>query len=126
MRPPLTTGTGYILWLAGLVGFCGIHRFYARRWVSGVIWLLTGGLAFWSDRRLFLVDNLIDEANRERRWQINTPATVPVMKAASEPPMTARMDRSARSPMFRRYHADSAERIPILAKLATRRARSWR
>ena len=68
MRQPLSTGTGYILWLAGLVGFCGIHRFYTRNWVSGVIWLLTGGLCFIGQIvDLFLMDSLVDEANRERR-----------------------------------------------------------
>ncbi len=67
MRPPLTTGTGYILWLAGLVGFCGIHRFYAGRWVSGAIWLVTGGLCFIGQIvDLFLMDSLIDDANRGR------------------------------------------------------------
>ena len=34
----------YGLLALGLLGFCGIHRFYAGRWVSGLIWLFTGGL----------------------------------------------------------------------------------
>lgn len=68
MKQPLTTGTGYILWLAGLVGFCGIHRFYARRWGTGIVWLLTGGLCFIGQIvDLFLMDSLIDDANRENR-----------------------------------------------------------
>lgn len=32
---------GYVLWL---FGFTGAHRFYYGRRVSGLIWLLTGGL----------------------------------------------------------------------------------
>lgn len=32
----------YALWFHW--GFLGIHRFYLRRYVSGIIWLLTGGL----------------------------------------------------------------------------------
>ncbi len=68
MSDRLNTGTGYILWLAGLVGFCGIHRFYARRWISGTVWLLTGGLCFVGQVvDLFLMDSLIDEANRSGR-----------------------------------------------------------
>ncbi|MBN2193751.1 MAG: TM2 domain-containing protein [Polyangiaceae bacterium] len=33
-------------------GYLGIHRFYLGRWLSGVVWLLTGGL--------FLVGYLFD------------------------------------------------------------------
>ena len=35
---------GYVLWIAGFFLVCGLHRFYAGRWVSGLVWLLTGGL----------------------------------------------------------------------------------
>ena len=38
------TGMAYILWLASFVGLAGIHRLYMGRWVSGLIWLFTGGL----------------------------------------------------------------------------------
>ncbi len=37
-------GIAYLLWLLCLVGVCGAHRFYTGRWVTGIIWLLTGGL----------------------------------------------------------------------------------
>ncbi len=61
---PLDTGTGYILWLAGLVGFSGIHRFYAGKWVTGAIWLLTGGLCLVGQIvDLFLMQSIIDEGN---------------------------------------------------------------
>jgi TM2 domain-containing membrane protein YozV len=41
-----SVGTGYLLWALGLIGFCGIHRFYMGRPVTGLIWLFTGGLLF--------------------------------------------------------------------------------
>lgn len=63
-RKQLDTGTGYILWLAGLVGFSGIHRFYAGKWVTGAIWLLTGGLCLVGQIvDLFLMQSIIDEGN---------------------------------------------------------------
>lgn len=36
-----SVGVGYLLWL---FGFTGAHRFYYGKRVSGLVWLLTGGL----------------------------------------------------------------------------------
>jgi TM2 domain-containing membrane protein YozV len=42
----------YVLWLVGGFGVLGLHRFYLGRWITGLIWFLTGGL--------FLVGAIID------------------------------------------------------------------
>ncbi len=42
----------YLLWFLGGFGVLGLHRFYLGRWVTGLIWFLTGGL--------FLVGAIID------------------------------------------------------------------
>ncbi len=39
-----STFVTYLLWLLGGFGILGLHRFYLGRWVSGLIWLFTGGL----------------------------------------------------------------------------------
>ncbi|QDU33723.1 TM2 domain protein [Poriferisphaera corsica] len=39
-----STPTAYLLWCLCFIGLCGIHRFYSGRWVTGIIWILTGGL----------------------------------------------------------------------------------
>lgn len=63
-----TTTIAYLLWLLGLVGLCGIHRFYADRPVTGVIWFLTGGLCFIGQIvDLFLIPGMIDEVNLKNR-----------------------------------------------------------
>lgn len=38
--------TAYLLWLPSLFGFAGIHRFYLGKPISGIVYLLTGGLFF--------------------------------------------------------------------------------
>jgi TM2 domain-containing membrane protein YozV len=43
-REPPNPAIGYLLWLLIFVGFAGVHRFYTGRWITGLIWLFTGGL----------------------------------------------------------------------------------
>jgi len=58
---------GYTLsWvLLTFLGIFGIHRFYLEKWVTGLIWLLTGGLfLFGLLYDLWTLNEQIDEANR--------------------------------------------------------------
>ena len=57
----------YLLWF--FLGVFGIHRFYLGRPISGVIWLLTGGLLGLG----WFVDGLltcfmVEEENRQICW----------------------------------------------------------
>ena len=57
--------TSYAFWCLGLIGLCGIHRIYAGKTLSGVIWLLTGGLCFIGQIiDLFLIPEMVNDANR--------------------------------------------------------------
>lgn len=62
-----SSGIAYLLWLLCFIGFCGIHRFYAGRVVTGVIWLLTFGLLGIGQLiDLLLIPEMIRTVNLER------------------------------------------------------------
>ncbi len=59
-----SSGVGYLLWLLCLLGLCGIHRLYAGKYVSGVIWLFTLGLLGIGQLvDLLLIPGMISNAN---------------------------------------------------------------
>lgn len=56
----------YLLWCLGFFGACGMHRFYAGKWITGLIWVLTLGLLFVGQFiDLFLIPRMIYVANLE-------------------------------------------------------------
>ncbi len=64
-RPERSIPTAYVLWLFGFIGLAGIHRFYVGRPISGIIWLLTGGLFFIGQIvDLVMMPRMVDDHNR--------------------------------------------------------------
>ncbi len=62
---PRDTGLAYVLWLASFVGLSGLHRFYLGRWVSGLIWLFTGGLCLVGTVvDAFMLPRMVDDVNK--------------------------------------------------------------
>ena len=57
-------GVAYILWAFGLMGFCGIHRFYSGKITSGLIYFFTlGFFGFGQFIDLFLIPGMTKERN---------------------------------------------------------------
>lgn len=64
-------GMAYLVWALGLVGVCGVQRLYARKPLSGTLYLFTFGLCFIGQLvDLWLLPELVDQAN-----------TVPLLRA---------------------------------------------
>ncbi len=62
-----STGVGYALWLANIVGVAGLHRFYLGKPVTGVLYLMTWGLlGIGSFIDLFLIPGMVQDENRKR------------------------------------------------------------
>lgn len=65
-----SVGVSYLLWFLCLFAICGVHRFYNGRWITGLIWLLTGGLLMIGQIiDLFLIPGMVRDTNVERRMR---------------------------------------------------------
>ena len=96
-----STSTSYLLWLIGLFGFSGIHRFYNKRPVTGFLWLVTFGLfGFGQFIDLFLMDSMVDEHNLKMRSKFGL---MPTGAALSQPTVQVVMSPEAIAAAQSRY-----------------------
>lgn len=62
--------TAYLLWALSLLCICGMNRFYTGRVGTGLIFLFTFGLfGFGAIYDLFVMDTLVDTANRKKAME---------------------------------------------------------
>jgi TM2 domain-containing membrane protein YozV len=65
-----STGVAFLFWLLGLVGLCGLHRFYVGRVGTGLLWLFTlGFLGIGQLIDLFSLGSMVRYANLMRLGQ---------------------------------------------------------
>ena len=61
----------YLLWLLGGFGVLGLHRFYLGRWITGLLWLFTGGLFFiGAIVDLVLIPGMVQVENLSRQLMV--------------------------------------------------------
>lgn len=70
-----SSGTAYLLWCAGVFGFCGIHRFYLGKYGTGILYFFTFGLLGIGQLiDLFRIPGLVEHENL--KWQLREGANV--------------------------------------------------
>lgn len=68
-------GVAYILWAFGLMGFCGIHRFYNGKITSGLLYFFTlGFFGFGQFIDLFLIPGMTREKNMRLLYEATVEA----------------------------------------------------
>lgn len=75
-------GLSYALAIIGLFGLAGIHRFYLGKPVTGLLWLLTGGLfGIGTIYDLITMQTQVDETNRNALAASQTAGALPAAPA---------------------------------------------
>jgi TM2 domain-containing membrane protein YozV len=79
--------TAYLLWLGGLFGFAGLHRFYTGRIWTGILWFFTWGLfGFGQFFDLLLIPNMIESkaaiASQSLPQLTQNPTLIALLQAA--------------------------------------------
>ena len=88
-------GVAYILWAFGLMGFCGIHRFYSGKVTSGLVYFVTlGFFGIGQFVDLFLIPGMTKERNLYLLYEStvksrnNSPQVTLVKKEETDPMLT--------------------------------------
>ncbi len=75
---PRSLALSYGLWCLSLVGFCGIHRIYNRKPLTGFLWLFTLGLCGIGQLvDLLLIPGMVEGVNRQLSLPGGSVATIP-------------------------------------------------
>jgi len=77
-------GTSYLLWIGCLLQLHGLHRFYNKKYGTGLLWLCTFGLfGIGQFVDLFLMPNMVNEHNLKEQARLSvSPHGVPLTQPA--------------------------------------------
>ena len=68
-----SVAVAYLLWILGLFGICGVHRFYSGKVFTGLLWLFTFGLlGFGQLIDLLLIPGMVENANLRAAMLLST------------------------------------------------------
>lgn len=69
VRERRKVGVAYALWALSLFMIPGLHRFYLKRPLSGILWLCTGGLfGLGTLLDAVFMPRMVDDTNAGRGW----------------------------------------------------------
>ncbi|MGL5794421.1 MAG: TM2 domain-containing protein [Waterburya sp.] len=113
-------GVAYLLWAFGLLGFCGIHRFYNGKVTSGLLYLFTWGfLGIGQFVDLFLIPNMTRERNLFLLYEAtvnahnNNPKVTLVKKEESDPMLVLLKAAAANNNVLSIGQAMIATELPL-------------
>ncbi|MDX2270635.1 MAG: TM2 domain-containing protein [Cyanobacteriota bacterium] len=85
--PQRSVGMAYALWCLGFFGFSGIHRLYAGKTGSGLLWFFTLGWLFIGQLLdLFFIPGMVEEFNLKQRLLYGSPPPTPANPPLPNPP----------------------------------------
>lgn len=66
--PQRSVGVAYLLWFSSLFGICGVHRIYAGKVGTGILWIFTFGLfGIGQFIDLFLIPGMVEDFNFKQK-----------------------------------------------------------
>lgn len=118
-KQEVDSGVAYILWAFGLMGFCGIHRFYSGKITSGLIYFFTlGFFGFGQFIDLFLIPGMTKERNLRLMYEAaiesrNTSPQVTLVQNEIDPMLVLLKAAAANNNVLSIGQAMLATELPI-------------
>ena len=97
------------MWCGCFFGLCGLHRFYNKKFCTGILWLLTFGLfGIGQFVDLFLMPSMVEEHNWTMRRKVGmSPTGIPLAESSLHPTLTTG------EPRFRETQPLSQEQLMV-------------